>query len=178
MKLQNTKLQGVKLITPDIFRDHRGEYCETFNYRDYRKAGVSCKFVQDDISVSKKGVLRGIHGDDQTWKLVQCLHGSFYLAVINWDENSPDFRKCIAFTLDDVKRQQVLIPPQFGNGHYVLSDYATFHYKQSTYYGDTRQFTIKWDSVGIDWPLKGTPIMSRRDNREEWSYNDPGYWSW
>ena len=167
MKLQNTKLQGVKLITPDIFRDHRGEYVETFNYRDYRKAGVSCKFVQDDISLSVHGVLRGIHGDSSTWKLVQCLYGSFYLAVINWDENSPEFRKWTGFTLDDAKRQQVLIPPMFGNGHYVMSGWAIFSYKQSTYYGDTKQFTIKYDSVGIEWPLDGKPIISKRDSDNE-----------
>lgn len=172
MKIANTKLQGVKLITPEVFRDHRGEYVETFNEKEYFSAGVRCKFVQDDVSVSKKGVLRGIHGDEKTWKLVQCLHGKFFLAVVNCDPYSSDFGESISLTLDDQKRQQVLIPPMFGNGHYVLSEKAIFSYKQSEYYDRMSQFSYRYDDkrFKIKWPFKGEPILSKRDKLGEYSW--------
>jgi dTDP-4-dehydrorhamnose 3,5-epimerase len=109
-------------------------------------------------------VLRGIHGDAKTWKLVSCLHGSFYLAVVNCDEKSKTFGKWVSFTLSDRNRYQVLIPPHHGNGHVVLSDWAVFHYKQSEYYNPSRQFTYRWDDpkLKIWWPVK-SPVVSRRD---------------
>ena len=92
------------------------------------------KFLQDDISVSSQHVLRGIHGDAETWKLISCMYGKFYLVVVNCDNDSPDFGKWQSFVLSDRNRHQVLIPPKHGNGHLVLSEKAIFHYKQNTYY--------------------------------------------
>ena len=122
------------------------------------------KFVQDDISVSSKNVLRGIHGDDQTWKLVSCLYGKFYLVVVNCDKQSIDFGKWQSFVLSDKSRLQVLVPPKYGNAHLVLSDMTIFHYKQSTYYEPSKQFTYKWDDsqLNIWWPIKNL-ILSQRD---------------
>lgn len=165
MDVQKTKLEGVLLITPPtIFKDFRGTYVELYNEEIYNKAGVSAKFVQDDISVSSRHVLRGIHGDAKTWKLVSCLFGEFYLIVINCDKTSKQYRQWESFTLSDENRLQVLIPPKFGNGHLVLSEFAVFHYKQSTYYDRAGQFTIHWDdsSLGLSWPVKN-PILSERD---------------
>ncbi len=165
MKVEKTKLDGVLLITPPtIFEDHRGTYVEIFNDELYKKAGVTCEFVQDDISTSSKHVLRGIHGDAQTWKLISCLYGQFYLVVINNDPDSPQYRQWDAFVLSDRNRLQVLVPPKFGNGHLVLSDVAIFHYKQSTYYDRAGQFTLLWNDpdLGIWWPIQN-PIVSRRD---------------
>jgi len=168
LRVRPTSLDGVLVIEPPTrFEDFRGEYVETWNERLYAQAGVDVPFVQDDVSVSTRDVLRGIHGDDATWKLVSCLHGRFYLVVVNWDETSPQYRRWEAFTLSDRNRLQVLIPPRFGNGHLVLSDEAIFHYKQSTYYDRARQFTLAWDdpTLGIWWPSR-TPILSRRDQCE------------
>jgi dTDP-4-dehydrorhamnose 3,5-epimerase len=165
LEVKNTKLDGVLLIKPPtVFEDARGSYVETYNERLYTEAGVTIKFVQDDISTSSKNVLRGIHGDPQTWKLVSCLYGEFYLVVVNWDEASPQYKKWESFTLSDKNRLQVLIPPKFGNGHVVLSDTAIFHYKQNTYYDRSRQFTILWNDpeLKIKWPIKN-PILSERD---------------
>jgi dTDP-4-dehydrorhamnose 3,5-epimerase len=122
------------------------------------------RFIEDDISVSRRDVLRGIHGDAKTWKLVSCLHGSFYLAVVNCDEKSKAFGQWVSFTLSDRNRYQVLIPPHHGNGHVVLSDWAVFHYKQSEYYDPARQFTYRWDDprLKIWWPIR-SPILSKRD---------------
>src|SRR4030042_1898067 len=135
LEVTRTKLDGVLIIKPPtIFNDFRGSYVETYNEKLYAEAGIKIKFIQDDISVSKKNVLRGLHGDDVTWKLVSCLHGEFYLVVVNWDKDSPQYKQWEAFTLSDENRLQVLIPAKFGNGHVVLSEMAIFHYKQNTYY--------------------------------------------
>lgn len=165
MDVQKTKLDGVLLITPPtIFKDFRGTYVELYNDELYKQAGITTKFVQDDISTSSLHVLRGLHGDLKTWKLVSCLQGEFYLMVVNWDETSPQYRQWVAFTLSDQNRQQVLIPPKFGNGHLVLSQQAIFHYKQSTYYDRPGQFTIMWNdpTLNLPWPVKN-PILSKRD---------------
>jgi dTDP-4-dehydrorhamnose 3,5-epimerase len=165
MKVSKAKLDGVLVIEPPTqFEDYRGEYVEIYNDALYRAAGVSFDFVQDDISVSSQHVLRGIHGDARTAKLVSCLHGKFYLVVVNWDERSPQYRQWEAFTLSDKNRLPVLVPPKFGNGHLVLSAIAIFHYKQSTQYDRASQFTLAWNdpALGIWWPHKN-PIVSQRD---------------
>jgi dTDP-4-dehydrorhamnose 3,5-epimerase len=112
--------------------------------------------------------LRGIHGDRNTTKLVSCLHGQFYLVVVNNVEGHPQYRQWDAFTLSDKNRLQVLIPAGFGNGHVVLSEKAIFHYKQSSYYDRSGQFTLIWNdpSLNIWWPVKA-PMVSRRDENDE-----------
>ena len=162
--ISQTNLKGVLLIKPDVFEDFRGEYMETYNEELYQKSGIGVKFVQDDISVSAKNVLRGIHGDNETWKLISCLYGKFYLVVVNCDTESSEFGKWQAFTLSDKNRLQVLVPPKYGNGHLVLSEITVFHYKQSTYYQPEKQFTYKWNNpkFNIWWPTK-SPILSQRD---------------
>ena len=164
MKVEKTNLKGVLKITLDAFEDHRGYYVETYNEDLYNKHGIDVKFIQDDISVSKKNVLRGIHGDQETWKLISCLEGKFYLVVINNDENSSQYMQWESFTLSEQNRTQLLVPPRFGNGHLVLSERAIFHYKQNTYYNPNGQFTICWNDpkYNIKWPIK-KPILSERD---------------
>jgi len=165
MEVKKTKLDGVLQIKPPtIFEDFRGVYVETYNDKLYKEAGIDVKFVQDDISVSSQNVLRGIHGDSETWKLVSCLYGEFYLVVVNWDDSSPQYGQWESFTLSDKNHFQVLVPPRFGNGHVVLSETAIFHYKQNTYYNRSGQFTIRWNDprLNIKWPV-GNPILSKRD---------------
>lgn len=167
MKVTETQLEGVLLIEPPtMFEDFRGDYIELYNSDLYRGAGINIDFVQDDISTSSRHVLRGIHGDRETWKLISCLYGRFYFVVVNCDEASPRFRQWQSFTLSDRNHLQVLVPPKHGNGHLVLSDTAIFHYKQSTNYNPRDQFTYTWDdpSLGIWWPVKD-PILSRRDEQ-------------
>jgi dTDP-4-dehydrorhamnose 3,5-epimerase len=164
MQVTNTELEGVLLVKPDTFEDFRGQYVETYNDKTYAAHGIAVKFVQDDISVSSRHVLRGIHGDAETWKLVSCMYGRFYLVVVNCDTASRQFGKWQSFILSDANRLQVLIPPMHGNGHVVLSEQAAFHYKQSTYYDPKGQFTYRWDDpkLKIWWPVKN-PLLSRRD---------------
>jgi len=164
MKFEKTDLEGVLMITLDVFEDHRGEYIETYNEQIFNDHGIHVKFVQDDISVSTRHVLRGIHGDEETWKLISCLYGKFYLVVVNCDKESNNYGKWQSFNLSEYNRQQILIPPKYGNAHLVLSDQSIFHYKQNTYYNPKRQFTYKWNEqkFNIWWPIKN-PILSQRD---------------
>jgi dTDP-4-dehydrorhamnose 3,5-epimerase len=165
LKVEKTSLEGPLLITPPTnFEDFRGSYVELYNEEIFKAAGIDLEFVQDDISTSSRHVLRGIHGDRKTWKLVSCLYGSFYLVVADCNEGSPQHHQWESFTLSDRNRLMVLIPPGFGNGHLVLSDSAIFHYKQTTYYDRESQFTYAWNSPELNlwWPIKD-PIVSQRD---------------
>src|SRR5438046_1159551 len=115
MQVTKTELEGVIVIKPEIFEDFRGQYVEMYNDRLYKEHGIDVKFVEDDISVSARHVLRGIHGDEETWKLVSCLYGRFYLVVVNCDKQSSTFGKWQSVVLYDCNRLQVLIPPKDGN---------------------------------------------------------------
>ena len=159
-----TQLEGVLMIQPDVFEDFRGQYIETYNEELYQQHEINVKFIQDDISVSSQHVLRGLHGDEKTWKLVSCLYGTFYFVVVNCDKNSPDFGKWQSFTLSDKNRLQILVPPKHANGHLVLSKSAIFSYKQSENYDRASQFSYKWNdpAFNIWWPIKN-PILSQRD---------------
>lgn len=166
LEVSKTSLDGVLSILPSTnFEDFRGSYVEIYNEKLFKDAGLTQNFIQDDISTSYSNVLRGIHGDSKTWKLVSCLKGSFYLVVVNNDSSSAEFGKWEGFTLSDVNRRQILIPPKFGNGHLVLSESAIFHYKQTTDYDREGQFTLMWNDpkLNIWWPTSN-PILSRRDS--------------
>ena len=170
MKIEKSEIiPGLRIVTPDVFRDFRGEYVETFSAKRYDfddGTGNKVVFVEDDISVSSKGVLRGLHGDPKTWKLVQCLFGEFFLVVADMRKDSLAYFKWQSFSLNDQNRMQVLIPAGCGNGHLCLSEKCIFSYKQSQLYdGGASQFTIKWDEpkLNIQWPIKN-PILSQRDS--------------
>ena len=170
MKVLETKLNNVLLFKPDIFEDFRGTFTETFNEKEYsnlikEKIGKNIRFVQDDDCTSIKHVLRGLHGDNETWKLVNCSMGKIYFVVLNYNKKSKEFGKWGAFILSETNKHQILVPPNNGNGHLILSDKATFHYKQSDYYkGPENQFSVKYndDRFKIWWPIK-SPILSQRD---------------
>ncbi|UCE36109.1 MAG: dTDP-4-dehydrorhamnose 3,5-epimerase family protein [Thermoplasmata archaeon] len=168
IEVAKTELDGVVTIEPYIFEDFRGQFVETYNEQLYKDNGIDVKFVQDDISVSTKNILRGIHGDNETWKLLSCLYGKLYFVVVNCDSDSKDFGKWRSFILSDNSKLQVLVPPKYGNAYLVLSEKAVFHYKQSTYYDRSKQFTYKWNDsrFGIFWPIKN-PILSQRDKMRE-----------
>jgi dTDP-4-dehydrorhamnose 3,5-epimerase len=166
LNVQTTALDGVLVIEPPtMFEDFRGHYVELYNGPLYHTAGIDYEFIQDDISVSRQHVLRGIHGDRKTAKLVSCLHGAFYLVIVNNHPESPQYRQWAAFTLSDRNRRQVLIPPGFGNGHVVLTESAIFHYKQTTSYDRDSQFTLRWNDpeLNIWWPIR-EPMTSQRDS--------------
>lgn len=156
----------VAIIQPEIFYDFRGEYVETWNIKNYKifdKGNIT--FKQDDISVSSKHILRGLHGDFETWKLVQCTYGSLLQVIVDMRSDSKTYLKYEMFSITDKNRNQILIPPGFANGHLVMSEIGIFSYKQSTLYvGADAQFTVRWDDpkLNIPWPITN-PILSLRD---------------
>jgi dTDP-4-dehydrorhamnose 3,5-epimerase len=165
LKVEKSKLDGVLQIHPPTqFEDFRGDYVETYNAELYRAAGIVDDFVQDDYSTSYRHVLRGIHGDMKTVKLISCLYGSLYVVVVNNDPESSQYRQWQSFTLSSTNRLQIYIPAKFGNSFLVMSDVALFHYKQTSYYDRPGQFTIRWNDPAYKfwWPVD-RPILSERD---------------
>ena len=169
MVIENSKkIEDLKVITPKVFYDFRGEYVETFRESKYKfsdRNGNPVVFVEDDISMSKKDVLRGLHGDPKTWKLIQCLYGEIYVVVVDMRKDSPTYLNWESFAVNEKNRKQILIPAGCANGHLCLHDKCIFSYKQSQYYdGMDKQFTVRWDDpkLNIFWPIKN-PILSQRD---------------
>jgi dTDP-4-dehydrorhamnose 3,5-epimerase len=165
----STKIKDLSIIQPEVFYDFRGEYVETFNHKAYEQFldydGSPIKFVEDDISMSRQHVLRGLHGDSKTWKLIQCLMGDFYYMVVDMRKGSPTYLNWESFTLNEKNRTQVLVPAGCANGHLVMSDRCIFSYKQSQYYsGMENQFTVRWNdpTLKLYWPIDN-PIISQRD---------------
>jgi len=165
----SSKINDLKIITPTVFYDFRGEYVETFNQNGYvffDCNGKKVEFVEDDISLSRQNVLRGLHGDTKTWKLIQCLSGEFYFVVVDMRANSSTYLNWESFTLNERNRKQVIVPAGCANGHLCLSERCIFSYKQSQYYdGMENQFTVRWNDpkLNIHWPINN-PILSQRDS--------------
>ena len=165
MRILDTALKGVKLIQPVVYEDFRGTNFESYCDVMYRDELPFNPFVVDSISTSRKHVLRGIHGDNKTTKLVTCLYGTIHMVIINREQGSKQYNQWFTITLSDRNKYQLLIPPSFGNGHLVMSDEAVFSYKLSEYYDRESQFTIKWNDPmhNFFWPVKH-PILSERDS--------------
>lgn len=173
---KRTLIPGVLAYYPSVYEDYRGQFVETFNEKEYKfwfdKLKLETdesfpKFIQDNISTANKHVLRGIHGDFGTWKLVSCVTGKVYVVIYDNRECSPTYRMHEEFILTEHNKLQLLLPPGIGNSYLALTDNVVYTYKQSSYYGENKQFTIKWNdpNLNINWPLPyGTqPILSNRD---------------
>ena len=165
LTVEQTEIEGVLLIKPDVFEDHRGTYIElydTFSYRGMLPKGE--KFVQDDYAYSTKNVLRGIHGDFKTNKLISVLYGKIAAVIVDNRKKSKTYRKWQKFYLSRENAHQLYIPAGCGNSMLALSDEVIYYYKQTSHYIPESQFTIKWDDpdLNIDWDVKN-PILSERD---------------
>jgi len=164
LEVKDTKLQGVKLLITDRFEDYRGEMGGIYDEQQYFDAGITTKFIYEQVSMNFKNVLRGMHYDKHTTKLMQCLYGTVYAVVACCDETSPDFGKWQGFILSDKNHHQLLVPPMYGNGHYTLTEKMVYLYKMSHPFSD-EQFTLAWNDpkFNIRWPTD-TPILSARDD--------------
>ncbi len=165
MKVKISKKLKLKIILLNSnFKDKRGVYLESFNLKNYKKK-FKVNFVEDDFSINKKNVFKGIHGDHKTWKLISCVYGKCAAYIVDCRKNSNNFGKWEKFILSGEDYYQILIPPSFGNSFVVLSDVAVYHYKQSKYYeGMNKQFTYKWNDPRIKLKLnKKKIITSERD---------------
>ena len=156
-------MNRIKVITSDNHADKRG-----LIWTSWKKNNINLNFEHDKFSFSKKNVLRGLHYDDKTWKLISCPFGKIFFVVVNCNPNSKGYLKYKSWILDQKKNIQILVPPMFANGHLCLSNSCLFHYKLSykgKYFDVDKQKVLKWNDtrVNIKWPIKSKPIMSKRD---------------
>jgi len=179
MEVSETKFKNVLHIIPDTFEDYRGKFVETFNKDNYKKIfnkyilekdnsiNELPEFIQDNISTASVNVLRGIHGDFGTWKLVSCIKGKVYAVIVDCRVDSTTYLQWEGFMLTESNGVQLLLPPGIGNSYLALTDDVIYTYKQTTNYKDFEQFSLKWNDsrLNIYWPLPfGTiPILSDRD---------------
>lgn len=168
--IQNPDLPEVRVIKADQFSDHRGKIWTTYRDQDYINLNLPT-FTHDKIVVSGPQVLRGIHGDFKTWKLVSCLHGDIEQVVVDCRPDSETFKSWARYNLHGGDGAAVLIPPGFGNAFLVTSDCsAVYNYKlayDGEYNDADEQFTFLWNDkdIGIDWGVN-QPILSLRDGGE------------
>lgn len=160
-------LPEILIIEPDVFRDDRGYFLESYNRQRYQGHGLPERFVQDNLSFSKHGVLRGLHyqlGVPQG-KLVWVVHGEVFDVAVDIRKNSPSFGRWVGLMLSSETCKQVYLPEGFAHGFCVLSRDALFAYKCTDYYAPREERGIRWDdpSLGIEWPI-AAPILSRKDS--------------
>jgi dTDP-4-dehydrorhamnose 3,5-epimerase len=156
MKKIPTDIPEVFIIEPDVFRDQRGCFLETWQKQRYEQAGIKDEFVQDNVSYSTKGTLRGLHyqNPNQQGKLVQILSGKVFDVAVDIRPDSPTFKKWVGVILSADNYQQIYIPPGFAHGFCVLSETVIFSYKCTDYYNSQSEGGIIYNDpdIGIDWP--------------------------
>jgi dTDP-4-dehydrorhamnose 3,5-epimerase len=166
MKITQTKLPGVLVIEPDVFGDARGFFLETFSSKRYVEAGLKLPFVQDNVSFSTKGILRGLHfqNPNAQGKLVQALSGEVFDVAVDIRVGSPSFGQWFGEKLSAENHKQMYVPPGFAHGFCVLSDTALFSYKCTDYYSQAAEGGIIWNDpdIGIAWPVR-EPQLSKKD---------------
>lgn len=166
MKVIQTELPGVVIFEPKVFGDDRGFFYESFSARRYAEAGVQGTFVQDNVSRSVKGTLRGLHYQEPNaqGKLVQVLAGAVLDVAVDIRKGSPHFGKWVAVELTHENRRQLWVPAGFAHGFCVISESADFMYKCTNYYSPESERSIVWNDpqLAIPWPVK-EPLLSGKD---------------
>jgi len=167
MKVTELAMPGLKLIEPRRFGDGRGWFSEVWQNERYRDAGIAESFVQDNLAMSTRGVLRGLHAQEPhaQGKLVQVFQGQVFDVAVDLRVGSPTFAQWHGVILDDANALQFYVPPGFLHGYYVMSERALFGYKTTDIYSPDTEYSVHWNdpSIGIEWPLDGTPILSDKD---------------
>jgi dTDP-4-dehydrorhamnose 3,5-epimerase len=166
MDVFDADLPGVRVIEPDVYTDDRGSFLETWNARDYGKEGLNMTFVQDNLSRSRRHVLRGLHFQNPRpqGKLISVLKGEVYDVVVDIRSGSRTFGEWQSAVLSAENARQLYVPEGFAHGFVVTSDEALFHYKCTDFYHPEAEGVIRWDDpqLSIDWPVDD-PIVSDRD---------------
>jgi len=165
LKFLQTDLPGVVIVEPDVFRDSRGFFLETFHAERYRQGGIPFDFLQDNHSRSVRGTLRGLHAQRRRpqGKLVRAARGEIFDVAVDIRPGSPTFGKWVGARLTEESFRQMFIPPGFAHGFCVLSDMAEVEYKCSDFYDRADEIGARWDSAGIEWPIKD-PLLSPKDS--------------
>ncbi|HHM05813.1 MAG TPA: dTDP-4-dehydrorhamnose 3,5-epimerase [Gammaproteobacteria bacterium] len=166
MNVIETDLPGVLIVEPKVFGDARGFFVETFQAQRYADAGIPGPFVQDNLSYSRCGILRGLHfqNPQPQGKLVHVLEGEVFDVVVDIRRGSPTFGKWFGLTLSGKNKRQLYVPPDFAHGFCVTSATALFAYKCTDYYCAATEASLCWNDpvIGIDWPID-KPLLSPKD---------------
>lgn len=169
MKVLKTDIPDVKIVQPKVFGDERGFFLETFEQKRYQKMlGIDLNFVQDNHSRSQKGVLRGLHFQQENpqGKLVRVVRGEVFDVAVDIRKDSPTYTKWVGVLLSEDNKTQLWIPPGLAHGFVVLSNIADFEYKCTDYYNSVSEGCLLWNDpiVNIDWPILN-PILSGKDQQ-------------
>ena len=177
MNFTKTALTGVLVVEPDVFRDERGFFLETFSRSKYARGGIDCEFLQDNHSRSQRNTIRGLHAQRQhpQGKLVRVLSGAILDVVVDIRRDSPTYLKWISVELSADNFRQIYVPPGFAHGICITSDVADIEYKCTDYYDPKDELRIAWNdpAIGIRWPIEN-PILSDKD-REAPNLEEQGF---
>lgn len=171
MKVVDTPITGVKIVEPDVFGDSRGWFCEQYNSRRYEEAGITARFVQDNESLSSKGVVRGLHwqsGCHAQAKLVRVVRGAVWDVAVDVRKGSPTFGRHVGVVLTGENRRQLFVPRGFAHGFVVLEDNTLFSYKCDNLYCKESERGLLFDdpAIGIEWPeLDVEIVLSEKDRK-------------
>ena len=169
MQVLKTEIPGVSIIEPGVFEDSRGLFKETYERNRYADAGIAEEFVQDNLSRSCRGTLRGLHYQRQhpQGKLVQVFRGEIFDVAVDLRRNSPQFGKWVGVILSESNHRQFYVPEGFAHGFCVLSETADVFYKCTDFYHPEHERTLLWNDpdVNIQWPLQAEPILSEKDGK-------------
>ncbi len=182
MKLVPTSLDGVVVLEPRVFPDDRGLFFESWNARRYEEHGLPGRFVQDNISHSRRGVLRGLHFQNPSpqGKLVSVMQGEVFDVAVDIRVGSPTFGSWEGIRLSAENFRQLYVPPGFAHGFAALSEHAVVYYKCTDFYVPDADGGIRWDDpdIGIKWPVDD-PILSEKDasamSLEEYAASDRAF---
>ena len=169
--VEETPIEGLKVISPTVFGDNRGYFMETYNIADFKEAGIDCEFVQDNQSASKKGVIRGLHYQINfpQDKLVRVIKGEVFDVAVDLRKGSKTYGKWFGVRLSEENKKMFFIPKNFAHGFLVLSDYAEFTYKCSELYHPNDEGGILYNDpeIGVQWPFEeGVElIFSEKDKK-------------
>lgn len=165
MKIINTGFKGLLLLEPKVFKDDRGLFYESWQLEDYKKIlGIKEDFLQDNVSISTKNVLRGLHYQKNQGQLVTVTYGKIFDVVVDIRFDSSTYKKYFSVVLDSEEPKQLYMPQGFAHGFCVLSDIAILNYKCTQYYNHTQEGGIIWNDpdIGINWGVN-SPIISEKD---------------
>lgn len=170
--VETCHIEGLKVITPQVFGDSRGYFMETYNYNDYKAAGIPEVFVQDNQSASKKGVLRGLHFQKNfpQDKLVRVVSGEVFDVAVDVRKDSATFGQWYGVILSAENKKQFFIPKGFAHGFVVLSDYAEFAYKCTDFYHPDDEGGLLWNDpeIGVEWPIPEDCELTLSEKDKNW----------
>lgn len=172
IRVETCGIEGLKVITPTVFGDERGYFMETYNYNDYKEAGIGHDFVQDNQSMSKQGVLRGLHFQiaHPQDKLVRVIQGEVFDVAVDLRKGSATFGKWFGVRLSAENKKQFFIPKGFAHGFLVLSETAEFTYKCTEFYHPDDEGGIAWNDldIGVDWPIPEGMELTISEKDQKW----------